>query len=338
MKIGKISENILKRSVLKQIKTKREEVVIGAGVGEDCAILTLQEDEMFVMSTDPITGTSTDMGELSVYVTVNDLVSSGAVPIGVMLSILLPPESEEEKLREIMISAGKACFELGIEIIGGHTEVTDAVNRAVITVTGVGKVKKNAYLKTAAASVGQDIIVSKWVGLEGTSILAKEHPELLNKLPAHLVDVAIKFDKMLSVAPEAAIAVEVGVSAMHDVTEGGIFGALWEIAESSKVGLEVDLKKIPIRQETVEICNYFDLNPYGLISSGSLIMITDNGQELVKKLKEKNINAVMIGKITAGNDRIVCNEEEKRFLEPPKSDELYKVREKRNEGKNINNY
>ena len=148
----------------------------------------------------------------------------------------------------------------------------------------------------------------------------------------------MKFDKMLSVVPEAAIATAAGVCAMHDVTEGGIFGALWEIAESAKVGLEVDLKKIPIRQETVEICNYFDLNPYGLVSSGSLIMVTDDGQALVKKLNEKNINAVVIGKLTAGNDRIVWNEEEKRFLEPPKPDELYKTREKRNEGKNLNNY
>ena len=144
LKIGKISENVLKRSVLKQIKTKRDEILIGAGIGEDCAILSLKEDEVFVISTDPITGTTKDIGELSIHVTINDIASSGAEPVGVLISILLPPESEEALLKEIMISAQKACSDLGIQIAGGHTEVTDAVNRPVITVTGVGKAKKGA--------------------------------------------------------------------------------------------------------------------------------------------------------------------------------------------------
>lgn len=338
LKIGKISENVLKRSVLKQIKTKRDEILIGAGIGEDCAILSLKEDEVFVISTDPITGTTKDIGELSIHVTINDIASSGAEPVGVLISILLPPESEEALLKEIMISAQKACSDLGIQIAGGHTEVTDAVNRPVITVTGVGKAKKGNCLKTANADPGQDIVVSKYIGLEGTSILAKTHPELLNKFPQMMIRNAAAFDQFLSVVPEAAIAVKMGVSAMHDITEGGIFGALWEMAESSKVGLEVDLKKIPIRQETVEICNYFDINPYLLMSSGSMIMVTNRGPELVKQLAQAKIPAAVIGKITAGNDRIIWNDDEKRFLEPPKSDELYKIREVKHERKNTENH
>ena len=338
LKIGKISESILKRSVLKQIKTKRNEILIGAGIGEDCAILSLKEDEVVVLSTDPITGTTKDIGELSIHVTINDIASSGAEPIGVLLTILLPPESEEATLKEIMISAQKACTNLGIQIAGGHTEVTDAVNQPIITVTGIGKVKRSACLKTANAKPGQDIVVSKYIGLEGTSILAKSYPELLEKFPQTFIRNAAALDRCLSVVPEAVVAVKTGVSAMHDITEGGIFGALWEMAEGSRVGLEVDLKKIPIRQETVEICNYFDLNPYLLMSSGSMLMVTDKGPELVKNLIKENIQAAIIGKITSGNDRVIWNDDEKRFLEPPKSDELYKVREKNHERKNTENH
>lgn len=329
MKIGKVSESVLKRSILKQIKIKREEVIIGAGVGEDCAILALAEDEVFVISTDPITGATKDIGNLAVHITTNDLASSGAEPIGIMLSVLLPESSSESDLKEMMQEIEQTCKELGIQIMGGHTEVTHAVNQPVITVTGVGKAKKDAYVTTKGAKAGQDIVISKWIGLEGTSIIAKEkEEELLTKYPLHLVEKAQKFDCMLSIIPEAATAVRSGVSAMHDVTEGGIYGALWEIAESSGVGLEIDLMKLPVKQETVEICEFFDLNPYGLISSGSLLMVADNGYDLVKALEKENLKATVIGKITDGNDRVVINEGERRFLEPPKSDELYKIYEK----------
>ena len=160
----------------------------------------------------------------------------------------------------------------------------------------------------------------------------------MEKFPQTFIRNAAALDRCLSVVPEAAVAVKTGVSAMHDITEGGIFGALWEMAEGSRVGLEVDLKKIPIRQETVEICNYFDLNPYLLMSSGSMLMVTDKGPELVKNLIKENIQAAIIGKITSGNDRVILNDDEKRFLEPPKSDELYKVREKNCERKNTENH
>jgi len=326
MKIGKVSENVLKRSILKQIKTKRDEVIIGAGVGEDCAILALAEDEVFIMSTDPITGTAVDIGNLAVHITINDLASSGAEPIGIMLTILLPESVEEAELKTMMQQIETVSHQLNIQIIGGHTEVTNAVNQPIITVTGVGKAKKDAYITTKGAVVGQDVVVSKWIALEGTSIIAKEkEAELRTKYSQKLIDEAKSFDRYLSIVPEAALAVRSGVSAMHDVTEGGIFGALWEVAESSGVGLEIDLKQIPLKQETIEICEFFEVSPYCLISSGSLVMVVDNGYDLVRALEKEHINAAVVGKITSGNDRVVINDDEKRFLEPPKSDELYKV-------------
>ena len=160
-------------------------------------------------------------------------------------------------------------------------------------------------------------MVSKWIGIEGTSISAKEkEEELKTHFAVPFIEKAKALDAYISVQSEAAVAVTSGVSAMHDVTEGGIFGALWEMAEASGVGLEIELKKIPIRQETVEICEFFDLNPYQLGSTGSLLLAAPDGNRLVLDLKQQGIPAVVIGKATADNDRVVINEDERRFLEP----------------------
>ena len=326
MKIGKISESVLKRSVLKQVHNRRDEVLIGAGIGEDCAILSLQEDEVMTLTVDPVTATSFQMGKYGVYTAVNDIAATGAEPVGIMLSILLPECIFESELKEMMQQIEAVCNQLNIQIIGGHTEVARAVNCPVITVTGVGKAKKDAYVTTKGVRAGQDIVISKWVGLEGTAIIAQEkEKELQEKYPTHLVDAALEYGNLLSIIPEAATAIKSGVRSMHDITEGGVFGALWEIAESSGVGLEIDLKTIPVKQETIELCEFVDMNPYQMISGGALLMVTDNGYDLVKALEKENIKGTVIGKITDNNDRVVINEDERRFLEPPKSDDIYKL-------------
>ena len=326
MKIGKVPETVLKRSILKQIHTKRPEILLGAGVGEDCAAVRLEEGEIFVLSTDPITGTVKDIGELAIQVTANDLASAGAEPFGVLLTALLPPETEETDIREIMSQVEEICSRLHIQVIGGHTEITRAVTQPVISVTGVGKVQEGRMVTTGGARPGQDMVVTKWIGIEGTAILAKEKEEALKaRFPAAMVDAAKAFDQWISVVEEGRIAAKAGASAMHDVTEGGILGALWEMAEASGVGLEIDLRAIPIRQETVEICEFFGLNPYGLISSGCMLIAADRGHDLVRELEKAGIPAAVIGRATAGNDRIVQNGEERSYLERPKTDELYKV-------------
>lgn len=332
MKIGKVPENILKRSILRQIKISRPEVLIGAGVGEDCAALSLEPDEVMVLSTDPITGTSKEMGRWAVVISANDIASSGAEVIGMLVCAMLPPGITEAEIKEIMQDVEGTCEELGIQVVGGHTEVTDAVTRPLLSMTGIGKVKKEQFLATKGARPGQDIVITKWIGLEGTSILAKERKEeLLKKFPIQLVEEAEGYDVYLSIVSEAAIAGKSGVSAMHDITEGGVFGALWELAESAGVGLNIDLKKLPIRQATVEICNYFDINPYELMSSGSLLIAVDNGYDLVRELEKAQIPGTVIGKVTEGNDRVVINDGETRFLEPPKTDELYKALQRQGE-------
>ncbi len=327
MKIGKVPENVLERSVFKQLHTKRPEVVMGAGIGEDCAAVKLADDEIMVLSTDPITGTAKDIGKLAIQITVNDLASSGAEPVGVLLTILLPTDAKESHLKKIMEQMEEACAAAHVQIMGGHTEVTAVVNQPVVTVCGVGKVKEGKLVLTSGARPGMDIVVTKWVGIEGTSIIAKEkEEELKTRFSASFIDKAKDLDVYLSVLSEAAVAVNSGVSAMHDITEGGIFGALWEMAEASGIGLDIDVKKIPIRQETIEICEFYGINPYRLISSGSMLMATVDGNKLVRELEKAGINAVVIGKATEGKDRMIRkDEEEHSFLERPKTDELYQV-------------
>ena len=326
MEIGKVPEIVLKRSVFQQMHTRREEVLVGAGIGEDCAVVQLAPDEVFVLSTDPITGTEKDMGKLAIQITANDLASAGAEPVGVLLTVLLPPSSEEALIRKLSEEVDHACKELGMQVMGGHTEVTAVVNQPLLSVTGVGKAKKGALVITGGAQVGDDVVVSKWIGIEGTSIIAKEkEEELLSRFSRPFLQEAKDFDKFLSVVPESKVAVLSGVSAMHDVTEGGIYGALWELSEASHVGLEIELKAIPIRQETVEICEYFRLNPYQLIASGCMLMTAKDGRTLVSNLKKAGIHAAVIGRCVEGKAKKIINGEDTAYLERPKTDELYKI-------------
>ncbi len=326
MKLGKVSENVLKRSIIKQIKPRRSEVLLGAKACEDCAVVEIGEDEVFVLSTDPITGSIQDIGALSVIAAANDVAAMNAEIIGVMLSILLPENFEESNLKVMMCEVEDICKGLNIQVIGGHTEVTRAVNQPIITVTGVGKGRKDALIYNSGAGINDDIVVTKWIGLEGTVLLAREKEEFLRgKFQTPFINGAFALGKFLIATKEAELAGNFGVHAMHDVAEGGIFGALWEMAEASGLGLRVDLKSIPIKQETIEICECFGLNPYELVSGGAMLIATERGHDLCRILKENDIEATVIGKFTDGNDRIVTNEDEVRYLEPTKSDEIYKA-------------
>lgn len=325
MRLGKVSDSVLKRSVLRKIKTHREEVILGAVLGEDCAFLQLEND-VTAVATDPVTCTKTGLSELGVYNVTNDLAAGGASPVAVLVTALFPKKTTEDKIKFCMDGIERVCEKLDVETIGGHTEITDAVTRPVLTFTGIGKCKRENIVSTGNAKPFQDVVLSKWIGLEGTYLLAKERREELKKrYPESMIDGAEDFERFLSVVPEAATAIRSGVSAMHDVSEGGIFSALWQLAESSGVGLEIDMKKIPVKQETIEICEFFGLNPYYFVSGGALLMVTDNGYDLVKELQKQEIFATVIGKTTDSNDKVVINDYEKRFLEPSQSDGLHQM-------------
>lgn len=325
MKSGKISDSILKRTVLKQLKFKRDEIIQGAGVGEDCAFFSCSADEIMVSCMqEAAVATPTDMAHL-VIKCANNLATSGAEPVALMVTYLLPERVTEEKLKKLVESASFTAKHLGMQIAGGQTTVSPYVSQKMAVVTGYGKVKKNAYYTTKGAKPGQDIVISKWIGLEGTSILANQKAEeLRSRYPASLIEEAKGFDQYLSIIPEAATAVKSGVCVMHDASEGGIMAALWELADSSGVGLTIELKKLPIRQETVEVCEFCNVNPYELLSGGCLLMTTEDGSALVEALNREGIPAVVVGKITDSNDRVILNDDEKRYLDKPKMDEIHR--------------
>ncbi|MBQ2900407.1 MAG: AIR synthase family protein [Agathobacter sp.] len=326
MKAGKLKESILKRSILKQLHKRRDDVMVAPAVGGDYGAISVNEDMAVVLSSDPITLTKDAIGSSAIMAACNDVACSGAKPMGISVTMLLPTSYNEEELRELMKDFDAACENCGVDIVSGHTEVSRAVKEPLVVATAMGTVLKKDMLHSSNVRPGMDIVATKWVGLEGTAILANEKEEQLRTRYAQpFIDKAKIFRQMMSIIPEAAVAVQSGASAMHDVSEGGIFGALWELAESAGVGLEIDLKKIPIRQETIEICEFFDLNPYKILSGGCLLIATEDGNGLVMELEKAEIPAVIIGKATDSNDRVLINEDERRFLETTQTDELYQI-------------
>lgn len=261
----------------------------------------------------------------------NNLAASGAEPVAAMVAMLLPETLEESELKALMAEAEKKCRELSMDIVGGQTRITRAAASPVAVITGFGSMPPGnhpAGYAYRSAAPGQDVVVSKWIGLEGTAFLAECCGEKLrSRFPAYLVEKAAGFHSYLSVLPEAAAAMESGVCAMHDASEGGVFAALWELAEGAGVGLTIDLKKLPLRQETVEVCEFCSINPYQLLSGGCLIMTAEDGQGLVEGLHARQIPAVIVGKVTDKSGRLLLNEEEVRYMDRPARDELYRFLE-----------
>lgn len=298
----------------------------GAGIGEDCAIFAASDTCACAVSQAPVPQEA-DMARVLIRCA-NNLAAAGARPAAFLLTLLLPEETEETLLKRLMAAAEDTCSRLEMQIAGGHTTVSSHVNMPMACVTGWGiSAPGNALHTTRGAEPGQDIVLTKWIALEGTAILARQNRErLAARYPLRLVEEAEGFDRFLSVIPEAAVAAQSGIRVMHDASEGGILAALWELSESSGVGLTIDLRKIPIRQETVEVCEFCEVNPYTLASSGCLILAADHGESLVRRLGEEGIPAATIGQITDSRDRLICNAEERRYLDKPAQDEIYNVR------------
>ncbi len=205
-------------------------------------------------------------------------------------------------------------------------------NRRKESGNGAGLGRDCAVLCAEPKTAGpdQDIVLSKWIALEGTARLAKRHYEKLReRFPRRILDEAAAFDRYLPVEPEAATAMKSGVCGMHGIFHGGIFAGLWEMAQEAGVGLEADLRKIPVRQETIEICEVLGENPYELPSGGCLIMTAGNGNALVAALEREGIPAVMIGRTTKGNDRVLYNKGHKRYLDKSRTDRNYKEMEEK---------
>lgn len=326
MEIGKLPNDVLEKIVISNITNKRKEVLERAGVGKDSAVIDFGK-EVCVMSTDPITGATKGLGKLAIHISCNDVAASGAEPIGVLLTILAPPKTTEKDIENIMMDAGKAAKEINIEIVGGHTEITDSVNRIVLSTTVIGKQDKAKLPNSKAIEVGDKVIITKYAGIEGTSIIAKELEDILtNNIEKEKVETAKNMDSMLSVVREGIICGEIGVNYMHDITEGGVYGAVWEASKAIGKGIKIKNELIPVNDVTMEIMNFLDIDVYRLISSGSMLIITkeENLDKIYKELDKFHIKSTVIGEVIE-EGVILEREGQITTIEAPGSDELYRA-------------
>jgi hydrogenase expression/formation protein HypE len=329
LKTGKLPNELLQEMIQRYIKPQRSEVIMRPSVGEDCAVIDFGDYDCH-MSTDPITAATTQIGSLAVHVSCNDIASNGVSPLGIMLTLLLPEGTTEAEVEEIMRNASEAASLLNVEIIGGHTEVTQAVNKPVIVSTAIGQVKKNDYRKEELKP-GDIIYMTKTAGLEGTGIIASEHRDALSEVLTG--EEFLQAERMLghvSVVREGVIAGMLGFSVMHDVTEGGVLGALWGICQGNGVGAVIYEQKIPVEDVTGKICDHFGLDPFKLISSGAMLIAVrpEKSNALERGIADAGIRLSKIGEVCDAAQGIcmVSKTEAVSEISSPGSDELYMIK------------
>ncbi|WP_324825006.1 AIR synthase family protein [Sinanaerobacter sp. ZZT-01] len=329
LKAGKLDTELLERIVFKHVKHRREEVLVRPGVGEDCATLDFGPYEC-VMSTDPITAAISEIGRLAVHITCNDIASNGVEPLGIMLAVMLPVGTTDEEIEDIMKQAAEVAESLEVEIIGGHTEITPAVNRPVIVSTAIGRTVSGGSQRAKAMRPGDCILMTKYAGLEGTGIIASDFERRLKEVITEEEQLEAKaFLKQVSVVKEGIAAGKVGTAGMHDITEGGVLGAVWELCEISKTGVELNLKAIPVKEVTKKICNHFDIDYLRLISSGCMMIVAhpEKKAAVIKAVEETGVPIACIGVVKEREEgRILVQEDGTKIdIVPPASDELYKI-------------
>lgn len=319
--IGKISETVLNRSVIKPIEQNKVGIREGASAGADCALFSNK-----AVATGQVAYQDKRACEHAITIACNNVYAGGGVPKYVTLSISMPDSYREIKLKEIMRQACECAANLNVKIVGGQTEYVAGLINPIINVTAIGEVEKELIDKSIQTKEC-DIVMTKWMALGGTSVIATEKEEdLKKKLPSYYIADAQELGCFYSIASEAAVAMKpAGTIAMHDVAGGGLFTALWELGEKIGMGCRIDLNSIPIRQETIEVCEVFDINPYRLRGDGSLLVVTEDSKTLIEELASQNILGTVIGRTTECIDRVVIRDDETRFLEPANGDELNKV-------------
>lgn len=347
MKTGNVTGAVYERSVHRKLKNENR-WIRGAAHGEDCAFFECGGGKTFLSQSGVYTGA--DMAGYAVYSAVNRAAAWEAeyalgagnrnMQCSVQVQIMLPAEEKEQTLQRMVCDIRDAAENSGAAPADVKACVTAAVSvpvtmaSAVIPAATAGNADTGAGKAASAESgnarktslTGSQIVMTKWAGTEGTARLTNRcREQLLKRYPAHFLDEAAAFDRYLSIVPEAAVARKSGVGAVCAAGEGGVFHALWTLAERAGTGLEVFLKKIPIRQETVEVCNMLDVNPYELAANGSLLCVTREGEALAESFRREGIPAEVIGFLTGENDRVIINGEERRFLEPAKEDSVYRI-------------
>jgi hydrogenase expression/formation protein HypE len=323
VKAGKVSSELLQRLVYPHLG-RRADVLVHAHLGEDCAVIDFGEWTA-VLTTDPITGARRHLGRYAVHVACNDLATSGAEPVALLLTLLLHDGSTPEDLEAIMGEAGVTAAGLGVEIVGGHTEVTPGIPHTLAVVTAVGRARKGTVISAAGARPGDVVLLTKSAGVEGTAILATDLTDRLRPhVSAELLDRARAFLGQISVVPEGLAAARAGASAMHDVTEGGVLGGAWELAEAAGIGIELRAGAIPVAAETRAICAALGLDPLHLIGSGAMLIATPDEAQTMGALRGAGIPAAAVGVMT-DRSRFVRLDGHVEALRPPERDELWRA-------------
>ena len=309
--VGKLDLDLL-GDLLKFRGWPDERVVLGPQIGEDAALIDFG-DRCLVAKTDPITFVAEDIGWYLVQVNANDLATTGAVPRWLLVTLLLPEKkTTPELVRRIFAQIDRACRDLHIAVVGGHTEVTHGVDRPLAIGHMLGEVPKGRWVTTGGARVGDDIVLAKGIAIEGTSIIAREMGEELGRRGYSLDFIGraqnYLYDPGISIVREARLALErVEVHAMHDPTEGGLATGLHELARAANVGICVDGEAIPVLPECASLCAEFGLDPLGTIASGALLVAVPHEQAaaLVSAYHNEEVTCAIIGRVTAADRGLV---------------------------------
>ncbi len=334
---GKLPPSFLEKYVWRRHGRDDPRVLVGPGIGEDAAVIDMG-DRVLVLHSDPITEAVEGIGWLALNIAANDVATAGAKPLWASVTILLPEGFSEKLLDEITRDLHRAAEELGVSIVGGHTEEAPRLDRPILVVTMLGEAPRDRYVRTGGAKPGDAVLVVKSAGLEGTSILAKDFRDLLESqgIGGNLLEKAAGFAAEVSIVREALLLAEMGATSLHDPTEGGLIGGLVEVALASGKTLEVWEKDVPVKPETRRICEALGLDPLKLISSGALIATVPPEKlgQVKKALNSMGIEYGVAGRVHEGAAKLIIHRIEGRteeYEEPP-VDELARVWEKHGSG------
>lgn len=318
--LGKLKLDLLE-NLLQKYCLPDERLVVAPRVGEDAAAIDFF-DRYLVVKTDPITFTSEAIGWYVIHVNANDLATMGAHPKWLLVTVLLPEGKTNSRLVEdIFSSISEAAKPLGITLAGGHTEVTRGLDRPIVVGQMLGEVARKKLICTSGARPGDDLLLTKGLAIEATSIIAREKEEELKKnysqdFISHCKN--FLYSPGISVVKEALLASEIiTVHSMHDPTEGGLASGIYEIARAARVGVWVKKEAINIFPETETLCNHFGLHPLGVIASGALLLTTPpgEGKKLISILKREGIECREIGQIkdSAMGVKLIIGDKEEDF-------------------------
>jgi len=327
---GKVPLEVLKEVVFKNLGVQRREVLQGPAAGVDGAIIDAGSKSM-VVSMDPITGAVEQIGWLAVNVNANDVATFGVEPAFLFSCLLLPENSNRKTVEDICSQMDAAAKELGIAIVGGHCESTPHLVTPIVVGCIIGLTQKGHYVTAAGAQPSDALIMTKTAGIEGTAILASDMTTYLKEtMTAEELDEAKKFYKRISVVDDALTAYRTGgVDAMHDPTEGGVFGGIHEMADASSLGVKVYEDRVTVDPLTMTICGKFNIDPLQLISSGALLIAAKSKyvDVILKSLQQLRIQASVVGEFTeTPEQRILMHSDGKQEALPrPTFDQLWKA-------------